>query len=217
MPERPFEAPDVKACVDAILRRVGKRIVLGLPLGLGKPNHLVNALYQRAVEDREIELVIATALTLEPPRWDGELERRLVEPIRERLYGDYPELVEQARAAGKLPADYRIPDPYRENTPQRVRALIEGGRGQGLFARFPFGTDLTEEEQTLGRALRDLQQAVERDKRSLPGAHELRAAIRSPPGAWPYLERMCLHDPDGLQERVLQPTVLYALARIGAI
>ena len=44
---------DVEACVDAILAKVGKKIVLGLPLGLGKPNHLANALYDRARSDPE--------------------------------------------------------------------------------------------------------------------------------------------------------------------
>ena len=29
---------DVGNCVDAVLRRIGPRIVLALPLGIGKPN-----------------------------------------------------------------------------------------------------------------------------------------------------------------------------------
>ena len=37
---------DVNACVDEVVRRVGKNITLGLPLGLGKPVRFVNALYQ---------------------------------------------------------------------------------------------------------------------------------------------------------------------------
>lgn len=58
----------VEACIDALLQKVGKKIVLGLPLGLGKANHFANALYARAAADPSISLTIFTALTLERPR-----------------------------------------------------------------------------------------------------------------------------------------------------
>ena len=60
----PQQYSTVAACVDDLLEEVGKTIVLGLPLGLGKPNQLVNEIYQRAKDDREIDLTICTALTL---------------------------------------------------------------------------------------------------------------------------------------------------------
>ncbi len=53
---------DASAIADAIISRVGKRIVLALPLGLGKPNHMVNALVERAIADPSISLQIFTAL-----------------------------------------------------------------------------------------------------------------------------------------------------------
>jgi acyl-CoA hydrolase len=83
--------------VDAILERVGKHIVLGLPLGLGKANHLVNALYRRACNDPAVTLDIFTALTLEPPVAPNELGRRFLEPLKERFFAGYPRL-EYARA-----------------------------------------------------------------------------------------------------------------------
>ena len=55
----------VDACVDAILDEVGKTVVLGLPLGLGKANHIANALFARALADPSLKLNILTALTLE--------------------------------------------------------------------------------------------------------------------------------------------------------
>lgn len=88
---------DPEAIVDDILRDVGKRIVLGLPLGLGKANHIVNALFRRAVADPSINLTIFTALTLEKPRPKAELERRFIGPVIERLFGEYPDL-DYARA-----------------------------------------------------------------------------------------------------------------------
>ena len=76
----------------AIIEQVGKTIVLALPLGLGKANHVANALFARAAADPSIKLRIFTALTLEAPRAKSELERRFLEPIAERLFGGYPEL-----------------------------------------------------------------------------------------------------------------------------
>ena len=89
-PPARFQDPDQIA--DAIISRVGKRIVLALPLGLGKANHVANALYARAAADPSIHLRIFTALTLERPRPRGDLERRFVGPLSERLFGGYPDL-----------------------------------------------------------------------------------------------------------------------------
>src|ERR671937_747379 len=92
MNERPVAFRDVESCVEATIARVGRRICLGTPLGLGKANHLVNEFFRRAREDSRIDLRIFTALTLARPRWKTELERRFVEPLADRLFGGYPEL-----------------------------------------------------------------------------------------------------------------------------
>lgn len=79
--------------VEGALRRLGNHIVLGLPLGLGKPNRLVNAFYQRARLDSAIRLDIVTALSLDIPQSGHWLQERLMDPIVERLFGsDYPRL-----------------------------------------------------------------------------------------------------------------------------
>ncbi len=85
-----FTDPD--ALVDAILSKVGRRIVLGLPLGLGKANHVANALFARAMADRSVNLHIFTALTLEPPRPKSALEAAFLGPVIERTLGGYPAL-----------------------------------------------------------------------------------------------------------------------------
>ena len=79
---------DVAECVESTLARVGPRIVLALPLGIGKPNPLVNEFYRRARHDPRISLRIMTALSLRVPQWHGELERRFLQPMVERLFGD---------------------------------------------------------------------------------------------------------------------------------
>ena len=66
---------------DAIVDRVGKTIVLALPLGLGKANHIAKALYDKAAADPSLKLTIFTALTLEAPRAKNEMEHRFLDPI----------------------------------------------------------------------------------------------------------------------------------------
>jgi hypothetical protein len=73
--------PDVDACVDAVLARVGRHVRLATPLGIGKPNHLLNAFYRRAAHDPSIVLEIMTALTLQRPTAASDLERRFLGPF----------------------------------------------------------------------------------------------------------------------------------------
>ena len=104
---RNFTDPDLLA--DAIVAEVGRNIVLGLPLGLGKANHVANALFQRAMKDPSINLRIFTALTLEKPSYKSDLERRFLEPVIERLFGDYPALdYATATRRGTLPANVQV-------------------------------------------------------------------------------------------------------------
>src|SRR5579862_4264843 len=86
----PQRFDDPARLADAIVERVGKTIVLALPLGLGKANHIANALFAKAVADRSISLTMFTALTLEPPRAKSELEHRFLDPITQRLFAGYP-------------------------------------------------------------------------------------------------------------------------------
>ncbi|HEY1543530.1 MAG TPA: acetyl-CoA hydrolase/transferase C-terminal domain-containing protein, partial [Xanthobacteraceae bacterium] len=83
---------DPARLADAIVERVGKTIVLALPLGLGKANHIANALYARAVADSSLRLTIFTALTLEAPHARQELERRFLGPLAQRVFAGYPAL-----------------------------------------------------------------------------------------------------------------------------
>ena len=64
---------NVEQAVDRIIEKIGKEIVLGAPLGAGKPNHLINAIYNRAKNDPSIKLTICTALTLERPKPKSDL------------------------------------------------------------------------------------------------------------------------------------------------
>jgi Acetyl-CoA hydrolase/transferase C-terminal domain len=109
MSDLPQQFRDAEQLAEAVVRKVGPRIVLGLPLGLGKANHIANALYRRAEADRTIDLKIFTALTLEKPVATSTLEARFIGPINQRLFGNYPDLLyAKALRAKALPPNIEV-------------------------------------------------------------------------------------------------------------
>src|SRR4029077_7631766 len=100
---------DPEAIAEDVIRDVGTRLVVGLPLGLGKANHVANALYARAVADRSIDLTFFSALTLEKPRPSNLLEKRFITPVIDRLFGGYPDLPYAGPLRhGSLPPNIRV-------------------------------------------------------------------------------------------------------------
>ena len=99
--------------IDQIIDKVGKNLVVGTPLAAGKPNHLLNSLYNRVKNNPELKLKIFTALTLDKPKGKSLLEKRFLEPMVERVFGDYPDLdYEQDRQAGTLPFNVEVLEFY---------------------------------------------------------------------------------------------------------
>jgi len=82
----------VEQTVDHIIENFGNDIKIGMPLGLGKPVPLINALYQRVKKDPALNLTIYTALSLEKPVWHNDLERRFLEPVVNRAWEGVPDL-----------------------------------------------------------------------------------------------------------------------------
>jgi hypothetical protein len=107
--ERPVRHTNPDAVAEAIIQEVGKKIVLALPLALGKAIHVANALYARAATALSISLRIVTGLTVTRPRPRSELERRFIGPVIHRTFGDCPELayVEPLRH-GTLPPNIEV-------------------------------------------------------------------------------------------------------------
>jgi acyl-CoA hydrolase len=104
----------LEAVVDDVLDVLGGRIVMGLPLALGKPNRLVNAFYARARRDPSIRLDIITALSLDLPEPDHWLQARFLRPFLDRHFGtDYPRLDYLADLrSGRLPDNVRVTEFY---------------------------------------------------------------------------------------------------------
>lgn len=79
--------------VNRLLQSLGKTLIVALPLGLGKPVPLVNALYLRAKNDPSIKLTLLTALSLERPPPGTSLQARFLEPTLQRIYRGCPSLL----------------------------------------------------------------------------------------------------------------------------
>lgn len=103
------ETTSADAIAAQILDRTGGTIRLALPLGLGKPVRLVNALTRAVAARPDTHLSILTALTLERPGMSSGMARRFLEPAADRLFGDYPEL-DYARMlrSGDLPDNIEV-------------------------------------------------------------------------------------------------------------
>jgi acyl-CoA hydrolase len=105
---------DLGAAVDLILGRSDAEVRLALPLGLGKPNALANAVYERVAADPTRSLRIYTALSLTMPRARDPLGRAFLDPFRERHWG--PGYVEPAYALAaqrdRLPPNVRVHEFY---------------------------------------------------------------------------------------------------------
>jgi len=124
------------------------------------------------------------------------------------------ELLAQAKAAGKIMADYRIPQVFRHNTPDQLRGDLQTYLAQGLFPAFPFGSDFTPQELVLGQALLQLKQRTA----TLPGKlATLATALFASAGKArfaPYLKRLGLEQPAKLRDRFSAKLVAAALSRM---
>jgi acyl-CoA hydrolase len=107
--QNPVEFTDPRRAAEAIVDRVGREIVLAIPVGIGKPNLLVNALYDLAQADASVKLRILTGLSLVRPRYKSDLERRFVAPLLERQFATYPDLAyAEAMRSGSLPPNIEV-------------------------------------------------------------------------------------------------------------
>jgi len=120
---------------------------------------------------------------------DGEVVKRLI-AIADSRFQD--ELVREAQAHGKLPADYVLPERYRHNTPQRLDELLHPWSQAGLLPAFPFGTDLTADELHIVTALKRLKKATQHPVELVTMA--VRSLWEGKEAPHAYLERLGLDD-----------------------
>ncbi|MEN6348719.1 MAG: acetyl-CoA hydrolase/transferase C-terminal domain-containing protein [Syntrophomonas sp.] len=121
------------------------------------------------------------------------------------------QLLEHAKKAGKIPMDYEIPGEYRNNTPEKIAALLKPYQARGLFQPYPFGTDLTRQEIILGGSLKAFKALATGYPLKMVKGLLLELFRPIPQTAQHYLERLELHQPASAKERFLRKTVVFAL------
>jgi acyl-CoA hydrolase len=143
---------------------------------------------------------------------DGEVAEALI-AVTDARFQD--ELAAQAKRAGKLDESYEVPELHRDNRPESYKAVLESFRERGFFPAYPFGSDLTEEERVLAKALGNLKGKVE----SMTGKLELLEgaldASAVPSAIAPYVERMGLSNPSSLKETLYQRLLIAELRQLG--
>lgn len=94
MKRSPIFIDNLQQATSHILEKVGPQLKIAAPLGLGKPNRLLNVIYNEVKNQPEIlSLQLYTALSLQVPTGKSDLERRFLVPFTEQYYGvDYPAL-----------------------------------------------------------------------------------------------------------------------------
>jgi len=127
------------------------------------------------------------------------------------------ELLDKAKASGIVPENWEVPKKFRNNTPESLEKKLAPYREQNFFKTFPFGTDFTDEEIVLGKALRNFKATVQENKFAIMPGIIGQSLSSVPEDAKPYLERMDLASPSTMQEKLMQKIVLFALKSSGAI
>jgi acyl-CoA hydrolase len=130
---------------------------------------------------------------------DGEVVKRLIAIADSRFQED---LVAQAKAAGKLNADYEVPEQHRQNLPEVLRERLQPWNASALLPDFPFGTDLTDDELRIVTALRQMQHASQHPAELVAMLVKSLWVDREAPPA--YLQRLGLDDATSLRKIVMR-------------
>ncbi|MBC7754397.1 MAG: acetyl-CoA hydrolase, partial [Moraxellaceae bacterium] len=105
---------DLNTTVDFIFKSLGPKNKLAAPLGLGKPNDLLNAIYDHVEKNPDHSLSIFTALSLAPPEVTEDLAARFFTPFKNRHWGENYPVLKYYQAAQKdlLPENIQVHEFY---------------------------------------------------------------------------------------------------------
>jgi len=178
----------------------------------GRTTSNIRFSYGHATIPRHLRDIVVTEYGIADLRGqsDAEVAARMLNVADSRFQEG---LLRKAKRAGKIAADYRIPEAFRDNRPAVVRRRLALPAAAGWLTRYPFGSDLTEIEQDLAAALKRLRN---RTSTYTGMADAFRAAIGSDTGRYPdHLERLGVDPKGSLRDRIHSRLVCGELDRTG--
>ncbi len=107
-------------------------------------------------------------------------------------------LLKQAKRFGKIKKDYQIPEIFKNNYPEKNASIIKEFQEKKFFKPYPFGSDLTDEEMVLAKALLKFKKSSKLKQFGI-----IITALFSFKNDKPYqscLKRMQLEHPQNLKE-----------------
>ncbi|WP_323752416.1 acetyl-CoA hydrolase/transferase C-terminal domain-containing protein [Marinobacter sp.] len=122
-------------------------------------------------------------------------------------------LLKQAKKVGKVPSGFKLPKDWTNNTPGQVRETLAAAGEGDWFPAFPFGRDFTDEELTLGKALKSLKAATATPRGKLS---TLWQAMRADDDGRYHsmIERMGLARPSNFREKLDRKLVIHGLQQL---
>jgi hypothetical protein len=177
----------------------------------GKPRSNVVWKYGHATVPRHYRDVFASEYGLAATRGlcDSDVIAGLLAIADARFQ---PGLIDEARSAGKIGADFALPQEAISNTPAAIDEVLADPALAGHFPPYPLGTDLTATEQHLADALTWLKQRTATTGQRF--ATIFTAALAGRPQAHEdALARMGLASPVTLRERLARRLLAHALNR----
>jgi hypothetical protein len=145
---------------------------------------------------------------------DTEIIKRLVNIADSRFQ---QELIDYAKANGKIDPDYEIPQEARHNTEEKIRRVLGPEVERGLLPDYPFGTQLTDTEVALSASLRRVKALTEKPSRLIKAVFSALLHNVDHDFAQPFLQRIDLEHPDTSKELLLQQLLLLDLEERGML
>lgn len=140
---------------------------------------------------------------------DSEVAKRLLNIADSRFQ---TALLAKLQAAGRIEAGYRIPDAFRANTPEALADRLRTASKAGHLPAFPFGTDFTEQELRLAKALKRVKaRAASTPKWKL--ALKALTAGAVPPALEADVARLGLQKPNDIQDKVARALLVEELQK----